>query len=663
MVCAHSCFNKRGLTIRNDSWALFAPEHSVPGTNQQPTRRRVLSILDRTDIVRRFEGIARLKWLGCLVVAAIVSLSAVAPASAQTRSLKLYFIHTKERAEITYMRNGRYDPRGLDQVNKLLRDWRRNEPGKMDPKLLDLLWEVYRSTGARDYIHVVSAYRSPATNSMLRNRSSGVAQNSQHTHGKAIDFYIPDVPLSRLRAAGFKAEGGGVGFYPRSGSPFVHLDTGNVRSWPRMNRNELMALFPDGRTIHVPSDGKPLPGYQQAMAAYQARQRSGATIQIASASSDSGSERGSSGGGGLLATLFGGNNRAAASSSNAASAPAAAPAPAAAAASRPAAQPAPARATPETIIAALPTRSVPLPGAAPRPMVDIGAPASAPLIAGLPETPAPAPMAAVETAAVAVNMPVPTRRPDYTPEPAVQVAAAETAPAGDLPISAIAAEQQRGGGSNAISDMLAMTAAEARADVIINPPVPNLRPRLTAETGEATQVAALPVASEAGGGVFVLASLPSTEKTSTAGRPADLTPPAALAAEPRKEGRLASLSASPRVAVIGREAGSDVSAALESGVRTTGKSSKPSARDARPDRRSVAAPVQHELTRWAFKRDVTVATAGGSTEPAAAHHVVWSAPQTVYTTGFQQGAPSAADVNRFSGKAVTFLPSARFATN
>jgi uncharacterized protein YcbK (DUF882 family) len=660
MVCPHSCFNKRGLTIRNDSWALFEPEHSVPGTNQQPIRRRVLSILDRTEIVRRFEGIARLKWLGCLVVAAIVSLSATAPASAQTRSLKLYFIHTKERAEITYMRNGRYDQRGLNEVNRFLRDWRRNEPAKMDPKVLDLLWEVYRSVGASDYIHVVSAYRSPATNSMLRNRSSGVAKNSQHTLGKAIDFYIPGIPISKIRAAGFRAEGGGVGFYPKSGSPFVHLDVGNVRSWPRMNRSELMALFPDGRTIHVPSDGKPLPGYEQAMAAYKSRQRSGASVQIASASSDSSSERGGSGGG-LLATLFGGNNR----NNNANNATAAAaPVPAAAvAASRPApaAEPAPARNTPETIIAALPARSVPVPGAAPRPTVDIGAAPTAPLIADMPQAQQPVAPAAEETA-VALNMPIPTRRPDYSPAPAVQVAAAET-PSEDLPISAIAGDAQRGGGSNAISEMLAMTATEARADVIINAPVPSLRPRIDSEEPAGLQVAALPDASDASGDVFVLASLPSTERTTISDGPIGDLPPAALGMEPRKQGSLASVTASPRVAVMGRAAGSDAVAALDSGVRTTGKSSKPRAADARPDRRSVAVPVEHELTRWAFQRDVTVANAGGSAQPAAAHQVVWSAPQTVYTAGFQRNTPSSADVNRFTGKAVTFLPAARFATN
>ena len=119
----------------------------------------------------------------------------------------------------------------------------------MDPRLIDLVWSVYRAVGARDYIHVVSGYRSPATNSMLRSRSKGVAKKSQHMLGKAMDFYIPGVSLKKLRETGMKMQIGGVGYYPRSGSPFVHMDVGNVRHWPRMSRRELVAMFPNGKTL------------------------------------------------------------------------------------------------------------------------------------------------------------------------------------------------------------------------------------------------------------------------------------------------------------------------------------------------------------------------------------------------------------------------------
>lgn len=208
-------------------------------------------------------------------------------AVAEERSLKLFFTHTGERATITFKRDGKYDSRGLAQINQFLRDWRRNEPARMDPRLLDLVWEVYDRSGAKDYIHIVSAYRSPTTNNMLRNRSrvTGVAKNSQHMLGKAMDFYLPGVKLATLRALAMQMQIGGVGFYPTSGSPFVHLDVGNVRAWPRMSRQELARIFPNGNTMHLPSDGRPLPGYEQAVADY--RRRVGPnSIQIANTAGD-----------------------------------------------------------------------------------------------------------------------------------------------------------------------------------------------------------------------------------------------------------------------------------------------------------------------------------------------------------------------------------------
>lgn len=192
-----------------------------------------------------------------------------------------------ERATITFKRDGKYDSRGLAQINQFLRDWRRNEPARMDPRLLDLVWEVYDRSSAKDYIHIVSAYRSPTTNNMLRNRSrvTGVAKNSQHMLGKAMDFYLPGVKLATLRALAMQMQIGGVGFYPTSGSPFVHLDVGNVRAWPRMSRQELARIFPNGNTMHLPADGRPLPGYEQAVADY--RRRVGPnSIQIASTAGD-----------------------------------------------------------------------------------------------------------------------------------------------------------------------------------------------------------------------------------------------------------------------------------------------------------------------------------------------------------------------------------------
>ena len=199
-------------------------------------------------------------------------------AAAQTKSLKLYYLHTGEKAEIVFKRNGRFDQAGLKKINWFLRDWRRNEPTKMDPNLLDLIWEVYRKTGSNKHIHVISGFRSPVSNEMLRKRGRGVAKNSQHTMGKALDFFIPGVKLATLREIGLKMEVGGVGYYPKSGSPFVHMDTGSVRHWPRMSRSQLAQVFPDGKTMHVPSDGKPLARYNQAVAEYKRRSANGKLV-------------------------------------------------------------------------------------------------------------------------------------------------------------------------------------------------------------------------------------------------------------------------------------------------------------------------------------------------------------------------------------------------
>ncbi|MDO9061652.1 MAG: DUF882 domain-containing protein, partial [Bradyrhizobium sp.] len=125
-------------------------------------------------------------------------------------------------------------------------------------------------------------------------RSSGVARNSQHVLGHAIDFFIPEVPLEQVRTAGLRLQRGGVGFYPTSGSPFVHLDTGSIRHWPRMNHDQLARVFPDGRTVHVPSNGKPLKGYELALADVEKR--------------GSGVEVSSQGKPGLFASLFGGKS-------------------------------------------------------------------------------------------------------------------------------------------------------------------------------------------------------------------------------------------------------------------------------------------------------------------------------------------------------------------
>ena len=220
---------------------------------------RIKAFLGRVG-ARRVVAVA----LSLVVLVALTRGTQDAVANGDTRTLEIIQMHTGERVSVTFRRHGRYERNGLRQLDWVMRDWRRDEPKEMDPRLYDLLWEVHRSTGSRQPVHVVSAYRAPQTNEALRRRSGNVAQQSQHTLGKAVDFYLPDVPAERIRTIGLRMQRGGVGYYPRANTPFVHLDTGGVRHWPRMNRRQLVGLFPDERTVHIPADGKPLARFDQA---------------------------------------------------------------------------------------------------------------------------------------------------------------------------------------------------------------------------------------------------------------------------------------------------------------------------------------------------------------------------------------------------------------
>ncbi|WP_147045641.1 DUF882 domain-containing protein [Methylobacterium gnaphalii] len=231
-----------------------------------------------------------------------------AVANGDTRTLSLIHEHTKESITVTFKRDGRYDKAALDQLNWLLRDWREAESIKMDPRLFDVVWEAQRSIGSTQPLRVVCGYRSPKTNGMLRRRSRGVAEHSQHTLGKAMDFFMTDASIDDIRAAGVRLQRGGVGWYPRSGSPFVHLDVGSVRAWPRMTHDQLARIFPDGKTVHLPANGKPFPRYEEARAEILAR---GGTVlgYTAVASADAMDDGPSLKG--FFAGLFGGSDSAA----------------------------------------------------------------------------------------------------------------------------------------------------------------------------------------------------------------------------------------------------------------------------------------------------------------------------------------------------------------
>ncbi|MDT8320284.1 MAG: DUF882 domain-containing protein [Xanthomonadales bacterium] len=168
--------------------------------------------------------------LGLLTgLALFISTSEMAGMSAQERTLRFYHTHTRQKLEVTYFRDGDYLPGALDELCAFLADWRNGEQTDLDPELFDLLWDIQRESGTWSTFEVISAYRSEATNEMLRQRSSGVAKKSQHLLGKGIDVRLRGLELERLRDTAKALQRGGVGYY--ASSNFVHVDTGRVRYW------------------------------------------------------------------------------------------------------------------------------------------------------------------------------------------------------------------------------------------------------------------------------------------------------------------------------------------------------------------------------------------------------------------------------------------------
>lgn len=145
------------------------------------------------------------------------------------RRLSLLNLHTGESLNATYWAEGRYQADELKAINHILRDHRTDDIHCIDKGLLDLLNCVHHGVNAKVPFQVISGYRSPATNSVLSQRSSGVARKSLHMQGKAIDLRLPGCPLSELRQAALDSRSGGVGYYPKS--DFIHIDTGPVRHW------------------------------------------------------------------------------------------------------------------------------------------------------------------------------------------------------------------------------------------------------------------------------------------------------------------------------------------------------------------------------------------------------------------------------------------------
>jgi uncharacterized protein YcbK (DUF882 family) len=148
---------------------------------------------------------------------------------ARDRELSFYNIHTGEKLSASFWSDGKYLDDGIDEISWILRDFRTGTTSPIDPKLLDLLYELQVKLDHQGELHVISGYRSPKTNAMLARRSSGVARHSYHMLGQAIDIRMPNFDTDKLYKAAISMKGGGAGYY--SGSDFVHLDVGRVRHW------------------------------------------------------------------------------------------------------------------------------------------------------------------------------------------------------------------------------------------------------------------------------------------------------------------------------------------------------------------------------------------------------------------------------------------------
>jgi uncharacterized protein YcbK (DUF882 family) len=199
-------------------------------------KKRVLPPANRPDLAPSPPKLIhrrRFLHLGILAAATVLFppalQAAVSPAEDSERRLSFFNTHTSESLEVCYCRGGSYDPTALQAIDRILRDHRTGEVKSIDRELLDLLHVLSRRFESQRPFHVISGYRSPQTNALLRREGHGVACHSLHLCGKAIDIRVPGIHTCDLRDMARRLAAGGVGYYP--GSDFVHVDTGRVRNW------------------------------------------------------------------------------------------------------------------------------------------------------------------------------------------------------------------------------------------------------------------------------------------------------------------------------------------------------------------------------------------------------------------------------------------------
>jgi uncharacterized protein YcbK (DUF882 family) len=176
-----------------------------------------------------YRGWTRRRILAAAISIPAISLPGLATAASSAQRLRFWNTHTNEKLDIVYRDKRGTRPDALAQINHILRDHRTGTVTQMDAGLLDILSALYDGHGSTGRFEIISGYRSPASNEMLRHRSGGVAKNSYHTLGQAIDIRLSDVSTSQLRDSALELGRGGVGYY--ASDDFIHVDTGRVRFW------------------------------------------------------------------------------------------------------------------------------------------------------------------------------------------------------------------------------------------------------------------------------------------------------------------------------------------------------------------------------------------------------------------------------------------------
>ncbi len=181
------------------------------------------------DAISRRNFLKFVVFSGLISCSAKFSLAAIDELAIETRSLSIYNPNTKESFEGTYYSDGKYVAAALNKINHLMRDTNTNEVKSIDTGLLDLISAIATKLKSKSPFHIISGYRSPKTNSLLRKRGQGAAKNSYHIKGQAADLRLPGFKSSAVRKAAYRLKKGGVGYYAKRG--FVHIDVGPVRYW------------------------------------------------------------------------------------------------------------------------------------------------------------------------------------------------------------------------------------------------------------------------------------------------------------------------------------------------------------------------------------------------------------------------------------------------